>query len=314
MTRQEQILQLIIEGKNIDEILKSLKISKEQLNKDIWELKRLGHNIEREIYYNGTQKFALQKKTPRNITHILDVPENGIFRVLASSDYHIGSTKENIKYIKQMYTFAVQNDIHIILNAGDLIEGIMNNTKHQSYFEHIEYLLETMPQQENLLTLISLGNHDESLVKNTGLDLHTLLNQNRDDIISLGYGVNKIGIGNEEVLISHIAKKICGMSAKLKITGHGHRYNFDVTYGNPTLYLPTLSTDIKEGFAPGFVDMQITMKDGYFSKSTFLFYSIKQNLLTKAALGTYDYETSCNSQKEKKLILEIKAKEKLIIN
>ena len=304
MTRQELILKLITEGKEIEEILTSLKITREQLNKEITEIRRIGHNIKREIYYNGTQKFALQKSTPRNITHILDVPENGVFRVLAASDYHIGSTKENIKYIKQMYTFAVQNDIHIILNAGDLIEGIMNNTKHKNYFEHIEYLLETLPKEQNLLTLITLGNHDESLVKNTGLDLHTILNQNREDIISLGYDVNKIGVGNEEILMSHIAKKVCSMSSRLKITGHGHRYNFDISYGNPTLYLPTLSTDIKEGFAPGFVDMQITMKEGYFSKSSFLFYTIRQNQLTKSAIGTFDYETSCNSQKEKKLILQ----------
>lgn len=292
-TRKEKILKLISENETPETILKKLKINEEILKKEIENLKLDGHNITRQFYYNGMQKYILQKAVPDNITHIIGVPKNGIFRALATSDYHIGSKKQNIQYINRVYEFASNNDIHIIFNCGDLVEGMLNTNFHHSHYEQIEYLLENHPYDENIISLISLGNHDANLIRTEGLDIHTIINQNRNDLVSLGYGPSKIGIYNNEILMCHIASEIKDQSSKLKLTGHGHRYHFDIDYGEPTLYVPTTSNNIYDDYPAGFVDMWFNLKDGVFTKGTFYLYLfINRKSMIRAAYNKYNYETS----------------------
>lgn len=291
--RQDEILKLIYENETPETILKKLKIKNETLKKEINTLKLEGHNIIRQYYYNGMQKYILQKAIPDNITHIIGVPKNGIFRALATSDYHIGSKKQNIQYINRVYDFAKENDIHIIFNCGDLVEGLLNTNFHNSHYDQIEYLLENHPYDESIISFITLGNHDSDLIRTEGLDLHTIINQNRNDLVSLGYGPSKIGIYNNEILMCHIASEIKNENAKLKLTGHGHRYHLDIDYGQPTLYLPTTSNNIYDGYPPGFVDMWFNLNDGVFTKGTFYLYLfLNRKTMIKASYDKYNYENS----------------------
>ena len=291
--RKEKIFNLISENKTPEEIIKKLKITNDILKQEIESLKLDGHNIIRQFYYNGKQKYVLQKSVPDNITHILGVPKNGIFRALATSDYHIGSKKQNIQYINRVYEFASDNDIHLIFNCGDMIEGIMNTNFHQTHYEQIEYFLENHPYDENIISFISLGNHDADLIRTEGLDLHKIINQNRNDLVSLGYGPSTIGIYNNDILMCHIASEIKEESAKLKLTGHGHRYHLDIDYGQPTLYVPTASNNIYDNYPPGFVDMWFNLKDGVFTKGTFYLYLfLNRKNMIRASYNKYNYETS----------------------
>jgi len=296
--RKDKILELVTDGVTREEVIRKLKISDQIFRKQIVDLQREGHNIIRQIYYNGIQKYVLQKSIPDNISHIIGVPKNGLFRVIAASDYHIGSKRQNIQFLNRIYEFANNNDIHIILNCGDLIEGLLNTPFHTSYYDQIEYLLENHPHDENITNLIVLGNHDADLLKNTGLDLHKILNENRNDLISLGYGPQKIGILNNEIIMCHSAKDIRNDHAKLKLTGHGHRYHFNVDNGEPTIFLPTASNNIYDDFPPGFIDIQIEIKDGLFYKGTFYFYTLKRNQVIKICYTKFHYENSYPTQEK----------------
>lgn len=303
MKRKDKILELTTIGATPEEITRTLKISDDILKKEICLLQRDGHNITRQFYYNGVQKYVIQKGVPDNITHILGTPKNGIFRAIGASDYHIGSKKQNLNYIKRIYEFAIENDIHIIFNCGDLVEGLLNTNFHQSHYEQIEYLLENHPYNDRIISFISLGNHDSDLVRTTGLDLHTILNQNRNDLVSLGYGINELNIGNNKILMCHHANKIKEENAHLKLTGHGHRYHFLNHNNQPMPCLPTASNNIHDSYPPGFVDIQLEITEGKIIKGTFFFYMFNKKQLIRANYDTFNYETSFISQKEKELIL-----------
>ena len=103
MKRKEKILKLIENGVANEEIIKTLKINNEILKKEIHELNREGYNIIRQFHCNGTQKYILKKEVSDNITHIIGIPKNDTFRALATSDYHIGSKKQNLGYILMQF-------------------------------------------------------------------------------------------------------------------------------------------------------------------------------------------------------------------
>ena len=290
--RKDKILEYVTAGMTPEEITKKLKITDETLKKEIDKLKLEGNNIIRQFYYNGMQKYVLQKSIPDNITHILGVPKNGLFRAIGASDYHIGSKKQNIQFINRIYDFASENNINIIFNCGDIVEGMLNTNFHQTHYEQIEYFLENHPHDENILSFISLGNHDADLIRTTGLDLHTIINQNRNDLVSLGYGPSIIDINGNLLMMCHTANEIRNKHAKLKLTGHGHRYHFDIHNGEPTIYMPTASNNLYDNYPPGFVDIQIEMNDGEFSKGTFFLYLLNRKIVTRISYDKYNYETS----------------------
>ena len=300
---QEKILEFTMFGQTLEEMSNTLNIPKREIKVEINELRRIGYNIVRQFYYNGVQKYYLDKSVPEDYTNILGIPKNDTFRALASSDYHIGSVKENLDYINILYEFAINNCIHVIFNGGDLIEGHLNRHKHQTREEQISYLLEKHPKDDSIINFITLGNHDADLIKHTGIDLHTILNLYRDDLVSLGYGINKIKLRYDDIILSHIASDVTKTNAKLKITGHGHRYQFKVAYGMPTLFLPTLSNEIKDGFPPGFVDINIDIKDGKFAKGVFTYYIIINNKPLRVSNSVFNYETDFISNREKTMHL-----------
>lgn len=300
MSKKDEILKCILDEMLTEEILEKLNITDEELKKYTWKLKRDGHHLVRLFNYDGTQRYAIQK-SPSYLTHILDVPETGIFRALGVSDYHIGSRKENLKYINMVYNYARQNDIHIIFNCGDLIEGMMNYSYHDSYYEQISHLLDEHPFDDRILNFIIFGNHDEDLIKNTGLDFQTILGEKRTDLIPLGYGIQKIGIGNENIVLCHRAQKVKNVYAKLILTGHGHKTKFISDGKSITLCLPTVSNDVKQGFPAGFIDISLTMNDGFFDKGKFIQYMFLKNQIIPTSENVHNFtpETS-----QKRLILK----------
>lgn len=298
MKRRERILKLIEQNWTANEIMKILNINDEKLKEEICTLQKEGHNITKQFFYNGKQKYVLQKSVPDNITHILASPKNGEFHAIAASDYHLGNKRQNIDYIKIIYEFAAKNDIHIIFNCGDIIEGMVNkNYYNQDYYEQIENLLTNHPFDENILSFVVLGNHDADLLRNTGLDLNTIINENRSDLISLGYNPATIGIHNNEILMCHAANEIRNRDAKLKLTGHGHRYHFGIHNCEPSIYLPTASDNIYDDYPPGFVHLNFELNNGLFTKGTFHFYTFNRKHEIKTCYDKYNYETSYPKQK-----------------
>ncbi len=281
-TFNQRLLDLIKENIKTEDICQQLNINKEQLKNRLFALKRSGFNIQREFFYDGTQRYILSKKPPTSPVRIYDVQEN-LFRALAISDLHIGSKFDNLSYLEMAYEYCLQNDIHIIINGGDLIQGTLGPRRFSKLEEQILFLLENYPYDEQILNFIVLGNHDADLISVIGMDLHTILTENRLDLISLGYGVQKLAIGEENITLAHTALDLRNVYGRLKITGHGHRFQFKVKHNEPSLFLPTLSDDVKDGFLPGMVEIDLLLKEGCFRKGVFRHFVIQGNKFVPAS-------------------------------
>ena len=111
------------------------------------------------------------------------------------SDLHLGSLYDCIDLLKEIYDFCLKNNIHIIINAGDLIDGFMGLPEKRVYGEEqIEYLLKNYPFDPSILNFITLGNHDEDYFLKTHQDISKILKSKRHDLVCLGYGLGKLKI------------------------------------------------------------------------------------------------------------------------
>lgn len=127
------------------------------------------------------ETFNIQEFNPLKILFISDIhsrPEsNDFFKVMAT-----------------LYEYAKKNSIKYILNLGDIFDtGNLNFNDEESikqYYERwINYVKEWIklyPQDDNICQAILGGNHDMKLV-NLGFDVLKFLEENRTDIVSLGY-------------------------------------------------------------------------------------------------------------------------------
>lgn len=265
------VLSLINKGMNIGDISSLLKLSYAGVHHHVVKLKLHGFHIVEKYYDNGTISYNLMKNTGlanKYKNTIITRPEDSEFSFLLTSDYHLGSLYETPKLIEQIYNFCMQKDIHIVLNTGDLLEGIVNlqNIKI-AWDEQIYHALEEYPQCDNILTFMLFGNHDHSLLLNYGLDIRKVIEYNFSNIITLGYGNSKVNIKNDEIILSHPLdsnKNSHGQyTNKIILRGHGHEAKVICDGNNYVIKLPSLSNlNFNKSSFPGACLMHLKMSKG----------------------------------------------------
>lgn len=288
-TINEQLLELIKNNTETNDICQILNISKKQLKNRLVNLQNQGFNIKRKFFYNGHQRYVLSKELPKSAIEICDI-DSSLFRAIAISDLHLGSKFDNLDYLKLAYEYCQTNDIHLIINGGDLIQGTLGPRKFTQAEDQIDYLLQNYPFDEHILNFIALGNHDADLIKTAGLDLYSILNDQRSDLIPLGYKVNELEIGEDKITLAHNSMELRNVPAKFKIAGHGHRFQFKVRNNEPTIFLPTLSDEIKDGFLPGMVEINLIMDALCFKKGIFRHFIIQNNRFLPVSNAVYMFE------------------------
>ena len=286
------ILELIKQEKSNEDICRELNISKKQLKNRIESIKNRGININKKYKYNGTQNFFVdynpQSIGTQIVTSIEDINKNE-FKALAIADTHIGNINSNIRYIESIYSYCINNSISIVFHLGDILQG--NKENELSMEQQIEYLIKKYPKYNNILTFLQLGNHDEDIIRYLGLNLSTLLNQTRDDIVPLGYTQSIVRIGKNNIYLSHENKFT--NSYGLRIAGHSHRYKFNSHMQIPTIIVPTLSDYITNNSYPGAICMDIKLEDELFS------YMILKHLIINESMQIKEMST-INYQFQKK--------------
>ena len=177
------------------------------------------------------------------------------FRAVILSDTHLGHSKSNIEYVYKIYNYIIKNNINIAIHCGDLLEGIFQSKL--SHEEQIEYFIDEYPYVKNVLTFISFGNHEDEFIKDCGINLSSVIEKEREDIIPLGYGESLIDINRNNIYISH--KKNPLLDYGLKLSGHSHRFKFIADRNGPTIVAPTLSNYLHTTDYPGAIDMEIKL-------------------------------------------------------
>lgn len=283
-----QLLELIAKEKTINEISQQLKLSHKQIYALLRTLKLHGIEFQREYFYDGNIKYIPQNKRVNTDRTGIDLITKNIdqqISIMLISDLHFGSKYDRIDLVFKIYDYCIKNNIHIIINAGDLIDGVNigEEKKLKTFNEQIDFVIKNYPFDKNIINFVCLGNHDIDSFRSNNQDISSLLYNYRHDLVPLGYGLGNINIKNETIYVKHLISDYTTSfipSESLILLGHSHKASLACN-GNLYVHIPTLSDINNErcGF-PGALLMTITFKNGYFKTGRFEQLIIDKNIFT----------------------------------
>ena len=229
------IIKEIEENKNINQICEDLNISRKKLYYYLQLLKNKGYVFKPIYYSNGeiTYNFdclhSINMYNELNDLNIKVKPGNPDLKTLVISDLHFGNELERRDLVDKMFNYCINNNIHIILCCGDILDGTFSRgrQKLQNGMEQIEYFIKNYPYDKNISTLAVLGDHDFSILRKYNYDLAKLINRQRHDIGIGGYNYSTIKIKNDKIQLHHqFINEIPTTLNKSKIILHGHYHNY----------------------------------------------------------------------------------------
>ena len=274
MTTNEKLLELINQDKSVNEISSILKLSNKQIFTRLKTLKATGFNINNKYYYNGDIRYFINKSLKQDDeTRIIVDPDQTEFKCIAISDLHIGSLIENIEALNLIYDYCTNNNINIIINTGDLINGSFGcRNKINDLNKQIEYFFKTYPFDKNILNFTCLGDHDLSPLNDLGLDFKKIIDNRRNDIVTVGYESGTIKIKDDEIILRHPINTQEPINPRnaLILKGHSHKMRVSTGHANiinvPNLSNPFLNSD---GFLPSALKITIKFNKNIFSVGNF---------------------------------------------
>lgn len=263
-----EIINLINNNMTLNDMARKLKISNRKVNKRIMLLENKGYLLEKILHDSGDISYTnVDKKTSHTIKLALD--DKTHFKALVTSDTHIGYIHDNMSYLDKVYNYAVDNDIHIIFNCGDLIEGDTNETHDLNYLNNqFDKLVNEYPYDKHILNVVCLGNHDLSMMYH-GRDLKVALENERSDFITTGYGIGLINIEDDQFILKHHLNNVqhCILQNHVILKGHSHKYKVKYSPNQAEIYVPPLS-DIfhNEQKNPGLLEINLELSNGKIRK------------------------------------------------
>ena len=254
---KNSIFKLIEENKSINEIKSILNISNKELIDNLNELRCNGISIDKEYHTNGNISFALNKERVNyDVLGEIKLIKTNISKIkmLVISDLHLDSFRDRVDLLDKAYQYAKDNNINIILNTGDLIDGNRleySLVRHKTMYEQFKYLLNNYPYDKDIINLIVLGNHDIYPIY-TGFNIINLLESNRLDLVPVGINYAKINIGNSSIGLYHPISEIENYISnyynitndstnEVNLIGHFHVYKKEFNKNRLFVRIPTLS-------------------------------------------------------------------------
>lgn len=299
-----KLLNLIIENTPLTDILSKMDIGYEELYRVLKDLKLDCLKLKTEYYYTGEIKYGFQKKEMPNSFELLTDDASNEITLMCISDQHFGNSREDLTATYKIYDYCLKNNIHIILNGGDLVDGI-SKYNNQTFDEQIEHALYHYPKDNNILNFITFGNHDHGCTDSKGRSISEIITQSRSDIISLGYGCGILKIKNDNILITHKLNnkslRIPKTAKSLQLSGHSHCFKQSSNDNSVTLRLPSLSnlgsTDFND--CPSAVKIHITFSNiGIIQKIDI------EYLLVEKQISTLFYKTYLINQSKSEEALD----------
>ena len=268
----KKLLELIMHEKSINEIANILHLSHKQIYARLKNFKIHGFDFNRLYFYDGNivYKQIFNGNDKNNDISLITKNTDQDITMMLISDIHLGSKYERLDLLYKIYDYCIKKDIHIIINAGDLIDGITigNDKMINTFEEQINYLIKKYPFDKNIINFICLGNHDFDSFQSSGQDLSTTLYNFRHDLVSLGYGFGCINIKNEQIYLRHLIpglKVEKAPSGSLVLHGHSHKATFTINQ-NCLIHIPTLSNLFIDNniSSPGAMVMTLSFDRGYY--------------------------------------------------
>lgn len=271
-----KILQLMNENKTYNQITDELKITARQLLIHLNQLLKEGYCLKYYYYDNGNILVKLNKNLISNSNVKINLKNSSTFHFLAISDLHIGDALQNLSYLDQIYEYAKKNNIHSIINLGDLMAGTQNKYKKnklsiESPVEQANYVIKNYPKDKEILNYILYGDHDLRILSQEGIDVSKIISQRRHDLINVGKMACSLPIEKDFLQLVHKAYSSNIIPSNIVLIGHSHSAQITEKHGlDNTIHIkvPTLSDLIcdYDTSISGAYDMRIEFKDGFFNR------------------------------------------------
>lgn len=202
-----KLLNLINEGKTVNEISEILKLSNKAIFCRLNMLRNAGYNFKRLYYSDGNIVYSngadMAWYNEKNNGVNLITKDNKIDAIVIS-DIHFGSKYEIEGIMDRIYNYCINNNIHIIFFGGDLVDGTFGkNTKIDNIDEQLAYIMKKYPFDKSIINFGVLGDHDYSIFEANSRDISLLFSNYRHDIVPLGYYIGKLNIGNDILTFYH---------------------------------------------------------------------------------------------------------------
>ena len=312
--RDKIIITRIKQNKTINEIAQEIGISNKQLYDRILALKNKGFVLIRNITDNGDILYSFKNEPQEELicTQKLKLAAPNSFSAMLISDTHIGNELQNIKLLDKIYNYCQKQDIHIIINCGDLIDGNFSygNQITADPIVQLDTLIKSYPFDKEILNIMCLGNHDYSAFKSC-VDAKTLLENARPDFIPLGYGIGIINVESDQIILKHNINEFDFKPTgnKLVLEGHHHKASFINNRDGFIVNIPTLSKlSLGKHPFPGAIKMKLSFNiEGYINSGYFEQFIITNDLITvNEAYFNFDFDHEILSESSVKP--KIKAK------
>ena len=267
-----KVIKSINDGLSCNEICTSLNISRKQLYSLLLYLKNDGINYTRRYQADGVLYYEPVKKlrdTNESNSVTLHTQYGGKEqRVLVISDLHFGNSKERLDLIERAYNFCLKNDIHVILIAGDLLDGTytkgIKERREEEVYEQVRHFVRDYPFDDKIINIATLGDHDYSILTTNQINLKDVIGNKRHDICIGGYNNTTVNIKNDNIMLYHHLN--CGSITSgytpIILKGHGHNYSsIKRDDGVLDISVPALSSVMDEH--PSALILDMIFKDGY---------------------------------------------------
>ena len=167
-----------------------------------------GYKFNQTFYDTGEIEYKLANNYAKNLyrTANIKLSENkDTIKFIAEADMHHGHKRSSMIYKNVLYEYCKNNDIHLIFDSGDIIDGIAD--RHSQSItdpeEQIISLIENHPYDKNIVNLITFGNHEFNVKNMNSLDIARVVMNERPDLVPVGYGIGIINILNDQLFLKH---------------------------------------------------------------------------------------------------------------
>ena len=271
---EKRTIELIKQGKCSIEICQKLNISGLDLQNILLNLKNKGLEYNKRYLLNGGVLYTPNKDLyGKNISErvTLLTKNKDELNALLISDLHLGTKEERLDLLNLAYDYAIKNGIHIIINGGDLINGLTSERKNicKTHLSQCEYFIENHPFVEGILNICVLGNHDIKSINKEGINFARILENYRPDFAIAGIENGHILVKNDLINMYHPLSCDCNNTPmkKVVLVGHSHQYKVKIVNDNILIYIPALSNYVPatKGVIPSFLNMKMGFDEGHIS-------------------------------------------------
>ncbi len=221
LARAKEMTDLVLESLVYEFLLKN----SHSVQDIIANLKNLGYTVSKDEVFGLLKRLQQKVKVstgtfsvrPNYMILPPTVIENGNFDIhipmgcksydiLLVSDFHIRSMDfKTIEGMEKINNYCINNGIHLVINLGDLFDCLGGNNTvlkdAMSNYKLVEDAISLIPKADGIYHAVIGGNHDMKNFK-YGFDPITMIANEREDFINLGYSHNLITFNGSKSILS----------------------------------------------------------------------------------------------------------------